>query len=328
MKVCYKNNGEIIPFNDVWYLDCFYHGLAQIANIYGFLDRLFENDYFEYHFTIYEGMPTLNLIAKRFTNWENVFKQNGIDLQFKLATDNVLYEIKEELRTGSLILLPIDCYYEDIRKDCYQKKHMPHNLVMYGYDDNLNEFLILEHNYENDLKYKKRKISCESAIASHLACSSLLKNNQCNRIIFKQKEKVYRSQYELTKSFSKGINTFFDSLDNLESFYQCFVNLANSDWYKENAAEFVSFYKKMFERIYNAKKYQCYFYQNALKTSLNNKLNRFTTVESCNRWGIIVAIFAKFAYKNDFSTNLTDRVIKYLQLIVEDEIGWKKIWTK
>ena len=174
----YTTTNCIEPFNDIWYLDCLMHGVAQIANQHNILPRLFENDYFEYKFDSGDYYPMLALQTKHFIPWVRIFEDNGINVTTQETHSNCMMAVKEAIERGAHVILPVDCYYEDIRPDTFQKKHLAHYLVIYGYDDSAKEFLLLEHNYENDLRYKHKRIKYSSATTAYLAYSSLLNQNK------------------------------------------------------------------------------------------------------------------------------------------------------
>lgn len=55
----------------------------------------------------------------------------------------------------------IDCFYETIRPDAYQKNHWGHILLVYGYDDEKETVEFLEHSYTDSFTYKRANMSYE-----------------------------------------------------------------------------------------------------------------------------------------------------------------------
>lgn len=102
------------------------------------------------------------------------------------SDDSLLDEIRRRLDAGEDIMLPVDSFYENIREDAFGIFHLFHYFVIYGYDNENEEFLLLEHNYENDLNYKKTRIGFASALTAHKAYPEIQGTDKAQFLTFKK----------------------------------------------------------------------------------------------------------------------------------------------
>ncbi|MBE6799057.1 MAG: hypothetical protein E7525_04715 [Ruminococcaceae bacterium] len=316
-------NNELVPFNDIWYLDCFRHGLAQIAYTNGFLMELFENDYFEYVFNFEDGRPNLKMETRSFVRWEEIFLKNGVAVQWTDSCENCLPELQAHLRAGSHVLLPVDCFYENIRPDTFNKEHVLHYMLLCGFDDNTEEFLILEHNYENDLRYKHKRIEFDSAIQAHNASKHLHPSGLCKCVVFKGGTQNKLINADNTVNVFNGVKAFLRSLNDLKKFVEYFCEIEITP---DNERAYLDFYKSMFEKVYAAKKYQSYFYDYILQSRETQLLKEFTSLGSFNDWAIIIGMFLRCLIRNEISIGFVDKINKILHRVIEKENEWKKVF--
>ena len=252
---------EYEPFNDVWYQNCFFHGLAQIAYNYGFLPNLFENDYFNYSFGYKDGLPVISFDILKFRPWHTVFEENGVYVSWVESDDSLLDEIRRRLDAGEDIMLPVDSFYENIREDAFGKFHLFHYFVIYGYDNENEEFLLLEHNYENDLNYKKTRIGFASALTAHKAYPEIQGTDKAQFLTFK-KNGVSVAKESDKVDMHKGLPSFFDSICALEEFIAEFDKVKDAFSNEDKRLSTVDFYRHIFGMVFGSKKYQSYFCQN------------------------------------------------------------------
>lgn len=58
---------------------------------------------------------------------------------------------------GRPVVLWVDCYELPIRKDTFRKKHLPHTILVHGYNDCTGHFHIIEHLQMENLSYDKKQ---------------------------------------------------------------------------------------------------------------------------------------------------------------------------
>ena len=313
------------PFNDVWYQNCFFHGLAQIAYNYGFLPNLFENDYFNYSFEYKDSLPVISFDILQFNPWHTVFEKNGVSVSWVESDNSLLDEICRRLDAGEDIMLPVDSFYENIREDAFGKFHLFHYFVIYGYDNEKKELLLLEHNYENDLNYKKTRISFASALTAHKAYPKIHDIDKAHFLVFKKNDMSIVKKPD-KPDMHKGLSSFFESIHALEKFIAEFDKVKNAFSNEDKRLSTVDYYRHVFGMVFSSKKYQSYFCQNVFDICEVSGLEDFSGIENCNNWGILMGILARCKFTRKIPDDLFERLQHILQKIIAREKEYKTVY--
>lgn len=155
----------IEPFNDIFYNECLYNALFPVVNLYGGdIGSVLSNDIIGYKFNRSQNKTEFGIEFISEKTLEEVLETVGIDLERKFSTSDMLQDIVFSIAGGQLFILVVDCFYESIREDSYQKIHWPHTLCIYGYDLDRKVFNILEHDSINSILYKPAQISIKDAL--------------------------------------------------------------------------------------------------------------------------------------------------------------------
>ena len=150
------------PYNDFWFRNCFYHSLAQIAGSLGIIDCLLADEIMRYVSRWEEGLPVLAMEQRQIKGWDACLRDCGVLADEQVSPpDELIPCICRSLDDGRPAVVPVDCFYEPLRRDCYGQEHMAHYIVVIGYDDDRRECIVLEHSYENDLSYRERTLRYE-----------------------------------------------------------------------------------------------------------------------------------------------------------------------
>jgi len=141
----------ILPFNDVFYRNCFYNSLFPVVlydqeSIVPFL----VNDWIVY--THADGRYRIDYESVQ--PIERVFAQVGLGVATSADHDGVVEALIAELDAGRPAVVWVDSFYESIRRDAFGKEHFDHTLLVYGYDRPQRMFHIIEHDRRDNLSYK------------------------------------------------------------------------------------------------------------------------------------------------------------------------------
>ena len=153
--------GNINPFIDIWYKDCFFMSLMHLLNPQQKIYLLFNEFY------IYQEDPTLNIKNLKY-NKDDIFTllpKIGLNCNYRLKVTDIENEIIKSINNKELIIIAVDPFHEDIRKDAYKKLHIPHCLLVYGYSKE--DFYIVEQNYSLSLEYKLERIAKSRLIEAY-----------------------------------------------------------------------------------------------------------------------------------------------------------------
>lgn len=173
---------HIEPFNDIFYKSCFFNSLIPIVLYYEKDIRpIIIND-----ICIYKKKNPLNkeyildicYIAQK--DILDIIRSIGIDVRTKERSESVLSDIINAIKHGNPVILWIDCFYASIRSDVYEKKHLAHTWLIYGYDIEGKIFNIIEHSIKENLYYKKKVVSFDELQEAYNGYLSLYqkKNNE------------------------------------------------------------------------------------------------------------------------------------------------------
>ena len=164
---CKKRRYEIEnfePYNDISNGRCFYRALFSVLKHFNVdvMNLLCNN---VYHYGLVHdredgvSFDYLGLNEKPGIGYDKLLTKSGIRMTGYCNVKDVINRIIDSVSKDKPVIIYIDCYYEPIRPDMYMKTHMVHSIVIYGYDMDTSEFLIIEHDYVNGWNYKKRTLS-------------------------------------------------------------------------------------------------------------------------------------------------------------------------
>lgn len=156
----------IQPFNDFYYKNCFYNSLFPIVRYYGkSILPFLSNDIIVYNKNHDDNMISAEYIS--ISPLEQVYKKAGLECKSKMKSTDLVKDIKGSIAAEKQVIVWVDCFYESIRKDTYNKKHWPHTLLVYGVNEALGEFNIVEQVNGESLSYKKQTIQFKELVDSY-----------------------------------------------------------------------------------------------------------------------------------------------------------------
>lgn len=158
------------PFNELFYKTCFYNSLFPIIKHYQReIFPILINDVSLYGEVIEKDKLDFNIKYLPNKNICDLLMHIGIKLKSYKKKDNLVEEIKNSIEQKMPVIIRIDCFLEPFRRDAYMKKHIPHTLLIYGYDECNRQFNIIEHKNKDTLSYEKKTIKYEDLINAYEA---------------------------------------------------------------------------------------------------------------------------------------------------------------
>lgn len=101
----------------------------------------------------------LGLRECRGMNYCDLLLKSGIIIKQLSDVHNLTQKIIFAIDKNCPVIIYIDCFYEPIRVDTYNKIHIPHSITIFGYDIEKEVFNIIEHDYVNGFTYQKQTLS-------------------------------------------------------------------------------------------------------------------------------------------------------------------------
>ncbi|MDF2857297.1 MAG: hypothetical protein K0Q87_3148, partial [Neobacillus sp.] len=156
----------ILPFNELYYRDCFYNALFPILGHFkkSILPILI-NDFPVYNYSDVQSATRIGIDYYSNKQLEQVLFKMGIimnPIQWESENDDILSLVTTLLLLDKPVILGVDCYYLTDRSDMYNKNHWSHTILVYGFDSIRKVFNVIEHDKINTLTYKHREISYDA----------------------------------------------------------------------------------------------------------------------------------------------------------------------
>ncbi len=164
MQICSKYEiveiSNIEPFNETVYKDCFYSATFPIIDHFlGSIIPFIVNNIYFYNYDNIQRITYKSKQFDEFADFQNTLSKIGIILVTKLQSEDIISDLINSIKANKPVVILIDCFYESIRHDIYQKRHVPHAITIYGYNTKEQYFNIIEANYLDSILNVKRTLS-------------------------------------------------------------------------------------------------------------------------------------------------------------------------
>ncbi len=315
---------KIKPFNELYFINCFYNSLFSIIQFYNksiipvLVNFILEYDYIK-------DTDSVNIFSKYISvrDLDQILNSIGIQCNAKVNNEYILEDTLIALSQNRPIIIDVDCYYMPIRKE-YLNTHYIHLILICGYDNITETFTIIEQKFSDTLSYQVSTIryldlvkSYEGVIASLSEMKKealylefdILRNHKedinnkssDNKIIFIENFKATASHVEAGLKMLKDFT------------YDSRLLLANEKMLKLNTSNLVS----GFNTIINSKRVEYYkikeiFGEDHFLTLLVAKIE--------SNWSLIRNKCVKFSYSSLYRQSDFLPLTSLIDEIYQDEI--------
>ena len=156
---------NVEPFSDVFYYTCFFNSLfPAILSLGRSIIPILLNCIAKYEIEWDTEGPCLYIKPEYIKSLATVLNELGIYSDYQEKSTDIIKDIIDSLNQERPVIVWIDCFYDSMRRDLYQKEHWQHSLLFYGYDQSQEVFHIIEHNKRDDLLYSKKTIPFQDVI--------------------------------------------------------------------------------------------------------------------------------------------------------------------
>ncbi|SCY95858.1 phosphopantetheine-binding protein, partial [Alkaliphilus peptidifermentans] len=300
--------GQMEPFNDIFYKNCFYNSLFPVLKYFNLsIMPVLINDIIVYDFhrekrDVISYLPTQSI--------EEVIRDMNIEVGFMTDSDDIVKDIIKALSSHKPVIIWIDCYYSPIRHDEYKKKHLPHTLLIYDYDEAERVFYTIEHTNQYSFNYKKRTISYTAAAKGFYGYQRYYNSEGFNAYYdFSYGGKVNFMLNAVDQShirntfksnFDKNKEKIYSGLDGIKEFREYFLSICNSE-----ATLFTNIDETIekINSVINAKKVEEYR-NRILFDDLKGPLRLMETI--LEQWTLIRMILLKSNYHKNYDKTQLD----------------------
>lgn len=179
------------PFNSFFYRSCYYHQLISALSCFGIdEDNVLCN--------VFPVLSENFLVENNEMISENeLLKYVGC----KMVKCNLSkYKLFKNIDRGNPIIVGVDSYYLESRRDTYGREHVMHYVLVLGYNKKKDEAYVVDHNYVNSWHFEEKTISLSNLLlAENKYCKSNVKYKYTSKIIKNVDSKLNSTYLELWK---------------------------------------------------------------------------------------------------------------------------------
>lgn len=178
---------NIEPFNNIFYKLCFNSSFFPVAY---FLNKnempILINDVTAYSYDKdgWSGFSVDYIAHKHFLD---LLENERIKYENRNTDESLTENVCGSIDRGRPVILWVDCFFDPLRRDTYLKKHLPHTILVYGYNKEEKLFNVIEHKYRYSLSYTKSVIkfsdlnNCYEGQEVNLGKCGIPKYEGCNK---------------------------------------------------------------------------------------------------------------------------------------------------
>ncbi|URZ07046.1 SDR family NAD(P)-dependent oxidoreductase [Clostridium felsineum] len=316
---------HVEPFNDLFYKNCFYNSVFPIVKYYKKdIGYIMANDVITYSYSDNNIKVKYNEIELM----DNVVSSMGIKCNAEIKVENIIETTKNSIDKDNFVIVWIDVYYEVQRKEVYNKIHMPHTLLIYGYNDADKVFHIIEHKHKDSLSYRETIISYEDLINCY---NGYLKNLQQEvnkesyyefNIINKNNKEKENCSLVYSRNYLNSLKIIEKGLDKFDCYIQYLKTIIiNENKLKENTEKIL----KEFNDIINYKLVEQYRISKLFseEKELQDLLKDIIDIFSSAR-----AEIAKYLYLGRYNKDYFSSLYNQLEKLKNLEIRYNSVQKK
>lgn len=290
------------PFNDFFFRSCYYHQLISGLSCFGIeKDNILLNSYL--------------LTKDNFeTETKILFSEKELEkaMGYKTTRCNITQKsLIKNINENRPVIIGVDCYYLENRKDTFNISHSPHYILVYGYDLDSKELYVVEHNYLNSFVYTEQVISMDMLLhANKMFKLGELKKKKTSVVLEKIKETVSLDLYK-----------FIDVKDVEENHTSAIMNLKDL---REVLFQDISVIENNSEKIVKYLQNIKQFYYSVACTKKVTDVNdiKILMTKLISGYANILSVFWKMnAYHNyEFAKKNIERIIQKIDELTQTEI--------
>lgn len=330
----YLKNVE--PFSDLVYKGCFFSALLPAINYFTRNQFLFFiNDIIIYSVENKNDKVEFNVIYKPIYTLNECLQKVALSMRKVYKSYDIISDLKKSIEDGKPVILSIDCYFEPLSEDCYNKQHWPHNILVYGYNDLEEKLFIIEHQNSSSLLYDKRELlyndlkKCYYGYFQNFIHLDIVNSNLYDLVYSDEIE--FETYYEIEEKGKESIQT----LDNMMLTYVNAIldneliyrnNLEQLKIFRNYFLETISDETKLFElcnsivedisKIITGRKIDMYRFSNIFTDykEIGNDLH-----EIINIWIDIRNILVRYQFSHRYTPNIKEIHKRHIDKIIELE---------
>lgn len=291
------------------YINCKFEALFKLLDLFQ-RDRNFLLSNFFPTFNLNETEQDLKYVYKHSTR--QLFTFAGIQEEAHDIVIDLIPKLKEALSKNKIVLIKVDAYQQNFSTKFFHKKHLKHNLLIYGYNSTNDACIVFEYIYPLSSVFKEQIFK---------ATDISIWYNEYVKYFYKSKKDIGATYYEYSlikeprkvnflKKYKillkKNTKRFLMSQEEISRFLENFDNCTKSDQEKYTLI-LLRLMKIFYFQITSLSK------ENAEKTPLLNVLS--STIDTLNL--ILLKINKKLPINDNIIQSLYKNEIIFKNLLEE-----------
>jgi len=319
---------NIEPFSQIRYISCFYSALFPVVKHFKgtFLPYLISDIYV--YANKNKDAPEILLSPMQIRDKTELTREMGIFTEAKEVSDNIVEDSINAISNNRPVIVMIDSFYEPLRQDVYQKEHIAHALLLFGYDKNEKTFTIFEHSHKDSFFYERSIINfvdlkkCYEGYINNLKKEDVV-STYCE--YYADETAVDEKKYInfFVEKANEHKSFIFDSLNSIKIFTKDLIAFCDE---RERLASLSDSQIRMFNRVMSAKIVETYALSCAFGERINIVLQR--SDEIINNWNFARGVITKFKYSSVYNEKSFRNAFSKLEQIYDMEYENQKFLFK
>jgi len=307
---------DIEPYNELFFESCFYNSLFAVLNYYKIdFYQVIKQYSLYYEYSVEDGLGRISADGDWKRDIMEILREVNVKCTCLSPRVKLTEQIKDAINRKHPVILWIDCYYESYRRDTYQKKHFPHTLTIWGYDEKSQIFNILEHEASDSLYYNKTQISFDELLEGYEGYLTHFASfgNYTFYEFYLDKENVFsvssQELFEVSKWDSKIVKQFLSDLNN--------INFSELDINK------IGWLLDGMNHVVNAKRIEICKLQH--QQTMNDQV-LYIEMQIVENWEAVRSFCARCYFKGKFTESIYGKLLDNVNKILELEAMYEELF--
>jgi hypothetical protein len=273
------------------------------------------NNIYSYRYVCDE--KALKLICQSNKEEDEILLEQGIYVDKMTASENIIEIAITAIDKKKPIIVGTDCYYLKDRKSEYNKIHLPHDLLVYGYNLKNEYFHVIEHNHRESYKFYKTTIAFSVIKEAYEGYIQILPyaSHPTHYIYYKdhepqkQSDEYYKNVY--SKILIENKSCIFGGLSEINEFGRRLHYTFECLMISKELEQIID----CLNIICNIKSVEKYSLHYIFGDYINNEMLDIVIYN----WRFIRNVFVKHNYSNKISYTSLENIILKLKQLYDDE---------
>jgi len=174
---------NVKPYNKFFLISCFNQEQAAVYEHYGVDDRWYIANNFLVH-KYNRRLHTCSCSLKNLLSEKSIEKLTGIKTISAVSSNDIIKDVIDFIDAGCPVIVFLDSFEMPQKDDAYQKLHISHAVLIYGYDTEKGIFYDIDFKYNNNYTYENKTIPFADVENAYESFERYLRHNKETKSIY------------------------------------------------------------------------------------------------------------------------------------------------